>query len=238
MMSTQTQPDVLDDDALRKAWLKQTFGSHAYHESLLALHQQFKGMIRRALDRPEAKRDHRDSYDYFVRVAMPVIESIAVPGQSGPESWKPGVSRGFIGNISDYSRYIAEEPYWEWMPAPEQVELGRIWGQMNQMCTNIRQTVDKLWFNPRKGDDDSILNERYTGPIAWPENWRDQVLGKQAAALAGNEAIRIKAGEPVPKSGTYVALDPRERRFTVDAGDCLPDLNSSYGITVWQRIAD
>lgn len=29
MMSAQTQPDVLDDNALRKVWLKQTFGSYA-----------------------------------------------------------------------------------------------------------------------------------------------------------------------------------------------------------------
>lgn len=155
-------------------------------------------MIRRALDRPEAQRDYKDSYDYFVRVALPVIESIPSPGQSAPDSWKPVVSRGFIGNVSDYSRYIAEEPYWEWMPMPEQVELGRIWGQMNQMCTNIRRAFDSTWS---KNDDNVILNDRYTGPITWPTNWREQVLGEQAAALADKDAIRIKTGEPVPKAG-------------------------------------
>lgn len=41
-----------------------------------------------------------------------------------------------------------------------------------------------------------ILNEKYTGPIDWPANRREQVLGEQTATLAGKEAIRIKAGQP------------------------------------------
>src|SRR5690606_439024 len=128
VMNTTTLPNSLDDNALRKAWLKQTFGSHGYHEELLRLHQQFKAMIRRALDRPESQRDHKESYDYFMRVAMPVIELVPAPGTSSASTWEPGVSRGFSGNIPDYSRYISEEPYWTWMPMPEQIELGRIWG--------------------------------------------------------------------------------------------------------------
>lgn len=237
-MNTQTFPEVLDENALRKAWLKQTFGSHAYHEQLLGLHQQFKGMIRSALERPDVQDAHQDSHDYFVRVALPVIESIPEPGQIPADSWKPGVSRGLIGNIKDYSRYIAEQPYWEWMPMPEQIALGKIWGRMDQMCTNIRRTVDKTWFQKIFGNDDELLDEQSTGPIDWPANWREQILGAEAAALAARDALRIKAGEPVPESGTYVALDPRDRRFTVTAGEQLPDLDSSYGITVWQRIAD
>lgn len=235
MMNTHSLSDTLDDKTLRKAWLKQTFGSHAYHEELLALHQQFKAIIRHALDRPEARRDHGESYDYFVRVALPVIESIPAPGTNSGVDWKPGFSRGLSGNITDYSKYIAEEPYWTWMPMPEQISLGRIWGQMNQMCSNIRRTVDRTWS---KSDDDAILNERYTGPIDWPVNWREQLLGEQAAALTNKDSLHIKAGEPAPEAGTYIALDPRDRRFTIATGDTLPDLGSAYGITIWQRIGD
>lgn len=237
-MNVTTSIEQFDDTVLRKAWLKQRFGSFAYHEELLQLHEQFKRLIKGALARPEVRRDHPESHSYFIRVIMPNIDGIPSPGQLTPEKWEPGRSRGFSGNIRDYSQYIAEDVYWDWMPPTERQELGQTWGRMDQACTNIRRTVDNTWFQKFFGNDDELLDEESTGPVDWPSNWREQVLGAEGAALARKDALRIKAGNPVPEAGAYVALDPRDRRFTVKTGDTLPDLGSTYGITVWQRVAE
>ncbi|MBV2209506.1 MAG: hypothetical protein KUL77_08085 [Thermomonas sp.] len=225
-----------DDKLLRKAWLKQKFISYEYHEELLSLHQQWYDMIKRAFARPEVKRDYPDLYKYFQETAFKNFDRVAKPGQWTPEFYQAHRIGGAYRGIADYGQLMYPN-YWEWMTDAEREATQSLWLKMLQMCTNIRQTVDNLWISRFTGDDDSILDDELTGPIDWPTNWREQILGPEAAALAAKDALCIKAGEPVPESGTYVALDPRDRRFTVTAGEQLPDLDSSYGITVWQRIA-
>lgn len=229
-----TQADAMDEKELRKVWLKQHFLSYEYHEELLVLHQQWYAMIKQALARPEVERDYPEDYKFFRNVAAKNFDSIPLPGQWTREFQRAHRATGAFRSITDYSN-IMYPNYWEWMTDEERQATDGLWQTMWQMSTNMRRTADRSWA---KNNDNILLNERYTGPIDWPADWREQVLGTEGAALANRDALRIKAGEPVPESGTYVALDPLDRRFTVAAGATLPDLKSAYGLTVWQRIGD
>jgi len=252
--------DILDERNLRKAWLKQHFSSFEYHQSLLSLHAQWLDLIRRALARArEADKarggvsNETDVYttrvfqgpkvretaaEHFERVYLPLIEKFPREGQIQRSVWEKHKSTIAVPAIQDYNRYLFSETgdqAFVWMTPNERAQLEEIWGRMNEMATNIRRTVQDTWG---RMNDDILLNERYTGPIDWPANWKQEVLGTEGAQLSQHNLLQVGAGKPVPLAGTYVALDPRDRRFTVNAGDILPDLQSSYGSTVWQRIGD
>lgn len=234
-MMTAAHAEALNDEQLRKTWLKQRFVSYEYQEQLLTLHQQWYGLVQTALMRPEVERDYPEKYKFFREVAFKNLDKVPKPGQVSREFQQAHYATGSFRSIADYQE-IMYPSYWEWMTDAEREASQLLWIKMSRMSQNTRYTVDGRWNY--EGTDDWILDEEYTGPINWPANWRDQVLGEQAAALADKDATRIKAGTPVREAGTYVALDPRDRRFTVAVGDHLPDLDSSYGITVWQRVAE
>jgi hypothetical protein len=47
--------DLPDEEALRKAWLKQKFGSFEYREELVRLHEKWREVLRNALQLAEAE---------------------------------------------------------------------------------------------------------------------------------------------------------------------------------------
>ena len=215
------------DKELRKAWLKRKFLSYEYHEELVVLHAQWYEIIRKALERPEVKQNHPRSYEIFHRKYLPIFEAEVKPGQLDPNLWVPGKSAGVARSISDYNRYLGPE-YWEWMLPEELEHLNNVRGKMNQIALNIRQTVDNLWFNPRKGNDDALLNERYTGPIDWPAHWED-VPKEAPKSVAG--------GQPCPRSGWWYSLaEPQTiQRYYFKEGETFPVFEGSrYGDTFWQ----
>ena len=241
--------DLIDDKALRKAWLKQKFASFEYHEDLVCFHEQWRGVLRRALVRAEGdsnapKKDSgfktvREEAANFQQVFMPLIEAKPKPGDYKREQWHEYYGVGLFRSIPDYSRYlISEGDMLGWMTPAEDVELGKYWGPMSHMASNIRRTVDETWFSQRRGHDDELLDEESTGPVTWPNNWREGLLGTQGAALAAAHGQRVKAGEPVPQAGLWQAVDASAQQQRVNAGDKLPDLGSAYGVTVWQRVGD
>lgn len=244
----------LDEKELRKAWLKQHFTSYDYRVLLLKIHQQWIDIIRSALTRACAEEDARhgvphptdllvsDVFEgpkkrvpaatHFRKVFLPKIENVPPPEAYTKAMWEahPGTSGG-VRAVGDYGRYIGTPDHWVWMTPDEKAELDRVWAQMVRTASNIRQTIDRLW-------EDDILNERYTGPITWPSDWKQDLLGERGVLLEQSPAPRVKAGEPVTVAGTYEAIDRNERRFKVNVGDVLPDFGSAYGITIWVRVGD
>jgi hypothetical protein len=239
----------LDDKALRKAWLKQMFASFEYHDEMLRLHRQWLDVLRRALTRadgdsgPASKgssfKSIREQSAHFRQRYLPLIEANDDLGKYDKAEWPRYRATATFRSIPDYSRYlISEGDALGWITRAEEAELGKYWGPMAHMASNIRRTVDDTWFSDRKGNDDELLDEESTGPISWPINWREGILGAAGAALAASQGLRAKAGEPVPQSGLWQSVDTAARQQRVNAGDKLPDLGSGYGITIWQRVGD
>jgi Domain of unknown function (DUF1911)/Domain of unknown function (DUF1910) len=48
------------------------------------------------------------------------------------------------------------------------------------------------------------------------------------------QAARVRAGEPCPREGWWVAVVKADSRRHFKAGDLMPDLKSESGITIWQ----
>ena len=235
---------IPDDKALRKAWLKRKFGSFEYHEEMLRLHRQWANVLRKALARAEQDDSpNRPDSGYetiadearnFRATTMPIIDSNDDLGKYRKDEWHKNYATATFRSMHDYNRYLLSEgDMLQWLTPDEDDELCKYWGPMSQMATNIRRTVDDTWAQT---DDDVLLNERYTGPIDWPPNWREEILAAQGIV---SEPLRVKAGVPVPQAGTWKPIDSASTQtLRVQAGEALPDLRSAYGITLWERVGD
>jgi hypothetical protein len=243
-MTTNPSPD---DKALRKAWLKQEFGSFEYHEKLVRVHEKWRDVLRRALARAEQDNSPNrpesgyatiaDEAHNFRSTTMPIIDRKPKPGDYKREDWNRFYAVGLFRSIPDYSRYlISEGDFLQWMTPDESAELNSYWGPMARMAQNIRYTVDESWDRD-PSDNDWILDEKYTGPIDWPSNWREQIEGAQQPSIQSADA-RVKAGRPAPVDGLWQSVDEHKRQLRLRAGDVLPDLQSTYGLTLWERVGD
>lgn len=223
--------DSTDDKELRKAWLKKKFASFEYHEELMELHARWLALIKQALARAKADPVAAQPSKWFCDVAIPNFEEAPKPGQIDPTSWKPGEYTGWARSILDYRHDTGlEDPSaWDWMTPSEQDVMYPLWGAMARVARNIQYTVDDMWTY--KGSDDYILDESYTGPIDWPANWRDEVE-------TTSNALRVTAGRPVPRDGLWQSVDSAARQQRARSGESLPNLDSGYGLTVWQWVGD
>ncbi len=68
-----------DEKTLRKAWLRNRFGSFEYHEEMLQLHAQWLTHIKRALDRFEKQEQPNQTTQWLRKVAIPNFERAAKP---------------------------------------------------------------------------------------------------------------------------------------------------------------
>ena len=240
--------DVLDDKALRKAWLKQNFALFEYHEEMLGLHRKWLNVIRAALAAAENDispggpgsgfGSRSQQVEYFKKRFLPLLERNDDLGKYRKDEWSRLHATATFRSIPDYGRYmLSEEDALNWMTEQEHAELGMYWGPMSRMAQNIQYTVDDRWDDD-PNDCDWILVEKYTGPITWPANWREEILGTKGAVLAAMHALRVRAGDPAPQSGLWQAVDITARQLHVNVGDKLPGLTSTYGITIWQRVGD
>ena len=230
--------DVMDEKALRKAWLKRKFGSFEYHEEMLKLHRGFVEVLRRALAR--AVNDNSPDPDYgtkaafaqnFVRTYWPLIEGNDDLGKYRKDEWHKYYATATFRSIPDYHRYLVSEgDRLAWMTEEEDSQLTKSWGPMAQMAENIRYTVDGNW-DAHPDDPYWILDEEYTGPITWPTNWRDDV-----ADLADGTAqsLRCEAGQPCPREGWWFTPAKAGSRHHFQQGEVMPALSTDYGATIWQ----
>lgn len=235
MMTATNQ--LLDEKALRKAWLKKKFASWEYHEELLKLHDEYLSALHRHWARDDIQRQYPEDYQAMISPVFFNFDKVPKPGELTKANWEKKKTVGWADAISyNFNRGMdfAGSNEYAGMADAERDRLNRIVGLMLRRSENIRVTVENRWDD----SDDEILNERYTGPIEWPTNWKDEVLGSRGAALAGANAMRVKAGDPVPSSGLWQAIDPRATQQRAVAGDTLPDLGSAYGTTIWQCVGE
>jgi hypothetical protein len=239
----------LDDKALRKAWLKQKFASWAYHEEMLRMHHGVIEVTLRALRRAEADtqtpaspgsgfKNTSQEAQHFKERYLPLMLRNEDLGKYKPQEWDKCRGTATFRSIPDYNRYLFDGiDAFAWMTHEELVEQGKYWQPMTQMAENIRRTVDDTWFSKLLNTDDGLLSDEITGPISYPPDWRQQLLGA-SASLVGQDAPRVRAGDPVPQAGLWRALDPNADEVRVSVGDSLPNFGSAYGITIWQRVGD
>lgn len=227
----------LDDKALRKAWLKKKFASWEYHEELLKLHDEYVSALHRHWAQPDIQKKFPEDYKAMVSPVFFNFDRVSKPGTESKSDWNKKKTVGWADAIPyNFNRgmdYAGCDQY-SGMDDAERERLNVIVGLMLRRSQNIRRTVEDTW---EKNDPDTVLNEKYTGPINWPTNWREEVVGDQGVALLAAQAPRIKAGEPVPTSGLWQAVDVGTHKRQAKVGDKLPDLGSSYGTTVWQLIS-
>lgn len=240
--------DLVDERALRKAWLKRKFASFEYHEEMLGLHRKWLDVLRRALVRAEGDENPprkslsfktvREAGANFTQQFLPLIEANDDLGKYKESEWPRYRGTATFRSIPDYSRYLVSEgDMLGWLTPAEDVELGKYWEPMARMARCIRYTADGNW-DAHADEPYWILKEKYTGSITWPANWREDLLGAQEEALVANQGLRVTAGAPVPQAGLWQTVDQSARQQRARTGDQLPDLGSAYGITVWQRVGD
>ena len=233
-LPAHVQAMPIQERELRKAWLKRKFGSFEYHEDMLRLHHGFVGVLARALQR--AKDDHSPEPDYGTKSAFaknfehtdwPLIQANDDLGKYKKEEWPRSKYTATFRSIPDYSRYLMSEgDRLGWLNDAEQTELTSYWAPMARMAENIARTVEDDWeiVSPY-----TILNERYTGPIAWPDNWRDDV-----ATDAPPTRLRCEAPNPCPREGWWHTPAQVNSRRHFKAGEVMPDLHTDYGATIWE----
>ena len=232
--------NVMDEKALRKAWLKRKFGSFEYHEEMLKLHHLFVEVLRRALARaaadagPASKgsdfKTAREEAAHFTKRYLPLIEGNDDLGKYRKEAWDKYYATATFRSIPDYHRYLVSEgDLLAWMTDAEEAELGKFWGPMARMAHNIQYTVDDMWTY--EGTDDLILNERSTGPINWPSHWRDDVADLEAGS---QQILRCEAGQPCPREGWWFTPAKAGSRRHFKQGEVMPAFSTDYGATIWQ----
>ncbi|GIX24668.1 MAG: hypothetical protein KatS3mg122_1899 [Caldimonas sp.] len=227
-----------DEKRARKAWLKKKFGSFEYHEEMLRLHHGFVETLRRALAR--AVHDDSPDPDYGTKAAFarnfektywPLIQANDDLGKIPREEWHRIRHAATFRSIPDYSRYLLSEgDALAWLNEHEHLELGRYWGPMARMAQNIAYTVDERWEED-PDDRDWILDEKYTGPITWPENWREELAEPVEAAP---RPPSTPAGQPCPRTGWWFTPAQAHSRRRFQAGEVMPDFPSDWGQVIWQ----
>lgn len=230
---------LLDEKSLRKAWLKKKFASWEYHEELLALHDKYLSAMHRHWARPEIQKQYPDFHQTMVSPVFLNFDKVAKLGETTRGEWNKRKTVGWADSIAyNFNRGLGDfgPPFTEYagMSDAERLPLNKLVGAILRRCQNIKHTVDNRWMY--EGSDDYILDESYTDPVDWPTTWKEDLLGERGSSLTSSTGLRVQAGDPIPQSGIWQALDIKGTRQTAQAGDKLPDLQSAYGTTVWQFI--
>jgi hypothetical protein len=227
-----------DEKRARKAWLKQKFGSFEYHEEMLRLHHGFVETLRRALNRALSDTQWQSQFPNEARVAknfaqtmMHMVEANDDLGKIPREEWHRIRHAATFRSIPDYNRYLVSEgDFLSWLNEQENIELGRYWGPMARMAQNIAYTVDERWEED-PDDKDWILDEKYTGPITWPANWREELAEPVDAAA---RPPSTPGGQPCPRTGWWFTPAKAHSRGHFKAGEVMPDFASDWGQVIWQ----
>lgn len=223
---------------LRKAWLKQKFGSWDYHEELLRLHDEYLTSLKRHWSDPELQKRHPGDYQGMISPVFFNLDRISKPGTIPRNSWKAGKETGWANTISyNFNRgmdYAGVNEYQE-LSGAERQRLNELVGQMLRIQENIRITVEDGW------DDDDILDTDLTGPIDWPSNWMDELPAEVVAAAQGSVStprLNVPAGHPCPDAGWWFSPAQANSRRYFKEGELMPALVGDFGNTYWQWSPD
>lgn len=236
-MTTETEKQ------LRKAWLKQIFGSCKYHEELLRLHDEYLTSLKRHWSDRELQERHPSDYRGMISPVFFNLDRISKPGTIPNTSWKAGKEAGWANTISyNFNRgmdYAGINEYQE-MSDNERDRLNQLVGKMLNHCHNIQYLVETN-FVSRKGSDDVILDVEVTGPIDWPPNWMDELPADVIADTRDSVPDRrpnVPAGQPCPEAGwRFTPAQANSRRYFTQ-GEVMPSLGRDYGEAYWQWSPD
>ena len=226
--------DTFDDKALRKTWLKKKFASWEYHEELLRLHEAYLTSLHNHWSNPDVQRSYPDDFKAMQSPVFSNLDRVQRPGEITQSEWYAKPTVGWADSIAyNFNRGMDFAGCNEYagMTDAQRERLNLLVGEMLTHCTNIRITCEGRWDD----SDDEILNERYTGPIDWPANWREDLPSSPATTAP---SLRVKSNERAPEAGTWESVDPNPRHVHVKAGELLPPSTSAYGITLWRRVGD
>ena len=231
----------VDERSLRKTWLKRKFSSWEYHEELLALHQDYLASLHRHWGNPEIQKQYPNDFKSLQSPVFPNFDKVQKPGEITKTEWGSKPTVGWADAISyNFNRGMDFAGCNEYagMDDTERIRLNSLVGQMLMHCQNIKTMINNGFVSRRTGTDDLILDEEITGPIAWPDNWREDLMGSEGVLLSEHDEPRVKGGEPAPQGGLWKAVDVSGQQRRVQTGELLPDLGSAYGTTIWRRIGD
>jgi len=229
----------MDDKELKKAWLRRKFSSFEYHEEMLSYHEQVLSILEKYWNRDEVRQHYPSEWKTMQQTVLPNLKMIAKPGQVDASSWRPGISTGWARAISyNFNRGISDLYFDESVCIPtEDAKLyGSVVNKVLRMCKNIEYTADNTWYDDEDGNDDSILEERFTGPVTLPANWREEILATLGISpiLPTGSNARCDAAQPCPRSGFWWTPAKQGSRRYFNQGDVMPDFpNSQFGETIW-----
>lgn len=221
----------LDEKQLRKAWLKRKFASWEYHEDLMKLHDEYLKALHRHWAQNDIQKQYPGDYKAMQSPVFFNFDRVPKPGETPKSQWKTGRTVGWADAISyNFNRGMDFAGVDEYAGMADELrdQLNKLVASMLRYSQNIRRTVEGTW---EKNDPDTILNERYTGPIDWPSNWRDDVADLASDASA---QLSVDAGHPCPREGWwFTPAKAGSRRFFV-VGQVMPAFTTDYGATIWQ----
>jgi len=232
----------MDEKELKKEWLKRRFVSYDYHEELLGLHEEYLQSLKRHWAKSDIQLRYPDIYDKMVAPVFYNFDMIDKPGTMSRSAWEKNSKTMTASSITyNFARGLGDigypfDPY-AGMPESERERLNAIARKMLNMSENITNTVDNRWYDADLGSDDTILNQKYTGPIDYPLNWKEEireVLGLPTDTHSIGKDARCEANQPCPRTGIWwtPALQHSRRHF--NQGDVMPDFpNSQFGETIW-----
>lgn len=228
--------NVIDEKELQKVWLKRKFLSFDYHEEMLENHAKWLEILKRHWARPDIKAAYPEEWDRLTRLGYYNFENIPRPGEIQRSGWKPtaGAATAISYNIGrGFDDFLGLDGT-EGMTDEEALELGGVEGKLCRAAKNIEYTVDNRWDDD-KDDLYWILNEKYTGPIDWPPNWREDIAHHLGINLKAPNITRCEANKPCPEAGFWWTPAKEHSRRYFQQGEIMPNFpGSPYGVTIWQ----
>lgn len=233
---------TMDEKELKKEWLKRRFVSYDYHEELLKLHEEYLQTLKRHWAKPDIQRQYPDICDKMISPVFYNFDMITKPGEISRSAWGKGSKAMTASSITyNFSRGLGDMGYpfdpYAGMPESERDRLNTIARKMLNMSENITNTVDKRWYDDDLGGDDTILNEKYTGSIDYPSDWKEEIsaaLGISTVAYQKEILARSEAKQPCPQTGFWWSPAKQHSRRYFNQGEIMPDFpDSQYGATIW-----
>jgi len=231
----------MDDKDLKKMWLRRKFSSFTYHEEMLDHHERALQILESYWNSDKTRQNYPNEWKTMQQTVLPNLRMVAKPGQVDATSWQPGTSAGWAHTISyNFNRGISDLYFDEsvCMQKQDAMIYGGLVNVVLRMCQNIEYTADNTWYDDEDGNDDSILDERFTGPINWPANWKEDIttaLGiSPTNCLLTDVNARCEANRPCPRTGFWWTPAKQHSRRYFNQGDLMPSFpDSQYGATVW-----
>lgn len=182
-------PTPSDERELRKAWLKQLFLSHGYYEQLLRDYTRWLELLEQHWNSEKMRTDDPGRADVMVEQVLPrlhpgsLLETTPSPYTKSKDGSNRAAASSILYNFNKGMQYLIDNPY-SGMSGDVETESYNLTQEILWAAENILTTCEGRWSDKPEGNDDDILDERYTGPIDWPPHWKDDLHHGPRAILS------------------------------------------------------